>query len=213
MSKNIYEILITYLEQGNHKDSIVWREFLNLEIFWGSDKYWCYHICSTVISKPPSKLYFGFKVVTIFARQPRDSLLTATRKRSSVFVFGSSCVNVSILVCWLEKMCLGKKYFSLDSLLTASWQPGVFTLCCFGTKYLGIWAIYFDVVNMLKLSLFGPWPTIHHTKALDPGFTNSALTGTTAPKPIHMHDTLPLFKSANLRPKVWAVAAKANCDS
>ena len=24
---------------------------------------------------------------------------------------------------------------------------------CFGTKYLGIWAIYFDIVNMIKLSL------------------------------------------------------------
>ena len=35
-------------------------------------------ICSTVISKPPSKLYFGFKIVMIFARQPPDSLLTAS---------------------------------------------------------------------------------------------------------------------------------------
>ena len=45
------------------------------------------------------------------------------------------CVNVSILVCWPEKMCLGKKCFLswqlVDSLLTA-WQhsdsQGVFTL-------------------------------------------------------------------------------------
>ena len=29
-------------------------------------------------TKPPSKLYFGFKSVMIFARQPRDSLLTAS---------------------------------------------------------------------------------------------------------------------------------------
>ena len=78
-------------------------------------------ICSAVISKPPSKLYFGFKIVMTFARQPPDSLdshLTATRKFSSVPTFGNFCVNVS-------KMCLGKKYFLswqlVDSLLTA-WQ-------------------------------------------------------------------------------------------
>ena len=28
-----------------------------------------------------------------------------------------------------------------------------FIISCFGTKYLGIWAIYFDIVNMIKLSL------------------------------------------------------------
>ena len=75
-------------------------------------------ICSMVISKPPSKLDFGFKDVIIFARQPRGSLLAATRKLPSALILGIFCVNVSILVCWLDKMCLGKKSF----LLTVCWQ-------------------------------------------------------------------------------------------
>ena len=103
-------------------------------------------MCSTVTSKPPSKLYFGFKIVMIFTRQPPNSLLTACIRiswqppdsHSKTFVgsyFWEFCVT---LVFWFvdsRKCVLGKKYFFswqlVDSLLTA-WQhsdsQGAFTL-------------------------------------------------------------------------------------
>ena len=88
-------------------------------------------ICSTVISKPPSKLYVGFKIVMVFSRQPPDSLLdshlTATRKLSSVFIFR---ILVFTLVFWIvgsRKFVWAESIFSLDSLLTACWQPELTT--------------------------------------------------------------------------------------
>ena len=96
-------------------------------------------ICITLISKPPSKHYFGVKIVMIFARQPRDgqppdSLLIATRKVLSVFIFG---IFVVTLVFWFvdSRKCAWEKIFSwqlVDNILTAWQHPdsqGVFTLC------------------------------------------------------------------------------------
>ena len=95
-------------------------------------------MCSTGMSKPPSKLYSGFKMIMIFARQPLDSLLTASwepldslltaswqpLKNFRRFLFLKNVVLT--LVFWFvdsRKFVLGNKYFSFDSLLTASWQP------------------------------------------------------------------------------------------
>ena len=90
-------------------------------------------ICSTVISKPPSKLYFGFKIVMIFARQPPDSLLTASWQPLENFrrlLFLGIFVLFGLLT--RENMFGQQIFFHPDSLLTA-WQradsQGVFTLC------------------------------------------------------------------------------------
>ena len=73
-------------------------------------------ICSVVISKPPSKLYFGFKIVMIFARQPPDSLLTATWQPLENFR--------RLTACWqLDSFLLTACWQLVDS-LTAFWQPG-----------------------------------------------------------------------------------------
>ena len=111
-------------------------------------------ICSVVISKPPSKLYFGFRIVMIFARQPPgtrqppamtaswqplDSHLTATRKFPSVPILG---IFVSMLVFWFvdSRKCVWAKKKNLDSLLTAwqhwaFWQPGGVHPLIMSTKF------------------------------------------------------------------------------
>ena len=93
-----------------------------------------------------------FKIASVMILP--DSLLTASwqppdsySKTFAGFYFWDFLCHVSILVCWLEKMCLGKRYFfswqRVDS-LTAFWQPGgVHPLLLCKTEGL-LTAVYLD---------------------------------------------------------------------
>ena len=70
------------------------------------------------ISKPPSKCYFGFKIVMIFARQLPDSLLTASwQLPDSRFLFLGIFVLFGLLT---RENVFGQK---CSFTLTACWQP------------------------------------------------------------------------------------------